>query len=61
MFHVTNRTRSHTWVTTCAVLVLLSWPVPAATPRAKPEEVGLSSERLHRIGETIQRNIQAGR
>ena len=60
MFHVTNRTRSHTWVTTCAVLVLLSWPVPAATPRAKPEEVGLSSERLRRIGETIQRNIQAG-
>jgi CubicO group peptidase (beta-lactamase class C family) len=60
MLHVTNRTRSHAWVTTCAVLVLLSWPVPAATPRAKPEEVGLSSERLHRIGETIQRNIQAG-
>ena len=60
MFHVANRTRSHAWVTTCAILVLLSWPVPAATPRAKPEEVGLSSERLHRIGETIQRNIQAG-
>jgi CubicO group peptidase (beta-lactamase class C family) len=60
MFHVTNRIRSHAWVTTCAVLVLLSWPVPAATPRAKPEEVGLSSERLHRIGETIQRHIQAG-
>jgi len=60
MFHVPNRTRSHAWMTTCAVLVLLSWPVPAATPRAKPEEVGLSSERLHRIGETIQRNIQAG-
>jgi CubicO group peptidase (beta-lactamase class C family) len=60
MFHVTNRIRSHAWVTTCAVLVLLSWPVPAATPRAKPEDVGLSSERLHRIGETIQRHIQAG-
>jgi CubicO group peptidase (beta-lactamase class C family) len=42
------------------LLVLLSWTVPAATPRAKPEEVGLSSERLRRIGETIQRHIEAG-
>lgn len=60
MFHVPNRTRRDAWVTICAVLVLLSWPVPAATPRAKPEDVGLSSERLRRIGEAIQRHIQAG-
>ena len=60
MFHVPNPTHRHAWVTICAVLVMLSWPVPAATPRAKPEEVGLSSERLRRIGEAMQRQIQAG-
>jgi CubicO group peptidase (beta-lactamase class C family) len=32
----------------------------AATPTAKPEEVGLSSERLQRIHELMQRNIDAG-
>lgn len=32
----------------------------AATPTAKPEEVGLSSERLQRISQTIQRRIDAG-
>jgi CubicO group peptidase (beta-lactamase class C family) len=30
-------------------------------PRAKPEEVGLSSERLARIGETLKADIAAGR
>jgi CubicO group peptidase (beta-lactamase class C family) len=30
-------------------------------PRAKPEEVGLSSERLARIGETLKADIEAGR
>jgi CubicO group peptidase (beta-lactamase class C family) len=30
-------------------------------PRAKPEEVGLSGERLARIGETLRADIQAGR
>src|SRR3954464_2034961 len=30
-------------------------------PRAKPEEVGLSSERLARIGETLPADIDAGR
>jgi len=32
-----------------------------ALPRAKPEEVGLSSERLARIGETLKADIEAGR
>jgi CubicO group peptidase (beta-lactamase class C family) len=32
----------------------------AATPTAKPEEVGLSSERLQRIGQSLQRRIDAG-
>jgi len=30
-------------------------------PRAKPEDVGLSSERLSRIGETLKADIDAGR
>src|ERR1700754_2946065 len=30
-------------------------------PRAKPEEVGMSSERLARIGETLKADIAAGR
>jgi CubicO group peptidase (beta-lactamase class C family) len=30
-------------------------------PRAKPEDVGLSSERLARIGETLKADIEAGR
>ncbi len=30
-------------------------------PRAKPEEVGLSSERLARLGETLKADIEAGR
>ncbi len=59
MFHVLNRARGRAFALAC-VLVLLSWPVPAATPRAKPEEVGLSSERLRRVGEAMQRQIQAG-
>src|SRR3954466_14216090 len=30
-------------------------------PRAKPEDVGLSSDRLARIGETLKADIDAGR
>src|SRR3954462_12154886 len=32
-----------------------------ALPRAKPEDVGMSSERLARIGETLKADIDAGR
>jgi CubicO group peptidase (beta-lactamase class C family) len=39
----------------------ISSMVPAATmPTAKPEEVGLSSERLQRIHQLMQRNIEDG-
>ena len=38
----------------------LAWPVTAAAPTARPEEVGLSSARLNRIGELVQRHIAAG-
>jgi CubicO group peptidase (beta-lactamase class C family) len=39
---------------------VLSWPITAATPTAKPEDVGFSSERLHRITDLVQRHITAG-
>jgi CubicO group peptidase (beta-lactamase class C family) len=41
------------------VLAALAWPLTAATPTARPEEVGLSSERLKRVTELIQRHIDA--
>lgn len=47
---------------TAAVLPLLAPPRSIAgddVPRAKPEDVGVSSERLHRIDEVIQRHIDA--
>ena len=53
-------TRSARWL--LAVLVLwavVAWPVAATLPAAKPGDVGLSSERLHRIDELIRRNIDA--
>ena len=40
----------------CAVLVL---PLSAATPTARPEEVGLAPERLKRVTELVQRHIDA--
>jgi CubicO group peptidase (beta-lactamase class C family) len=41
--------------------IILARPLTAATaPTAKPEDVGLSSERLKRIGELVQRHITAG-
>ena len=47
---------------TCVLLVaLLAWPRAAEIPlTTKPEEVGLSSERLQRINEMMQRHIAAG-
>jgi CubicO group peptidase (beta-lactamase class C family) len=41
-------------------VMLASWPLTAAAPTARPEEVGLSTERLKRIGELVQRHIAAG-
>ena len=45
------------------VVAQASWPSAAlagSIPRARPEEVGLSSERLARIGPAMQRHIDAG-
>src|SRR5688572_25960585 len=41
------------------VVAALAWPLEAAAPTAKPEEVGLSSERLKRLTELMQRHIEA--
>src|ERR1700674_1406237 len=41
-------------------LALLAFPLGAASTKAKPEEVGLSSDRLPRIHAAIQRHIEAG-
>src|SRR5262245_10224486 len=48
-------------VKTFLVLTLAALPLVAATlPNAKPEEVGLSTDRLQRIHQMIQRRIDAG-
>ena len=46
----------------CSLLlaILALTVVRASTPTATPEEVGLSSERLQRISQMIQRHIDAG-
>jgi CubicO group peptidase (beta-lactamase class C family) len=41
----------------CAAV--LGLPLTAAAPTARPEEVGLSSERLKRISELMQRHVEA--
>jgi len=38
----------------------LAWPLTAAAPTAKPEEVGLSTDRLKRVAELVQRHIADG-
>jgi CubicO group peptidase (beta-lactamase class C family) len=44
-----------------ATVALMTLPLAAGTvPVGKPEEVGLSSERLKRIGEAVQRHMDAG-
>src|SRR5215813_9220761 len=60
---MTNRTPSKTRSSLlCPLVVLLvTLPLVSATlPNSKPEEVGLSSERLQRINQLIQRRIDAG-
>jgi len=42
------------------VLTMAAWPLVAAQPAAKPEDAGMSSERLKRIHEAMQRHIDAG-
>lgn len=55
------RTVRLTWL---ALVVLgclaLVWPLTAAAPTAKPEDVGLSTDRLKHVAELVQRHITAG-
>jgi CubicO group peptidase (beta-lactamase class C family) len=47
-------------LTSASAVAILALPLGAASvPSGKPEEVGLSSERLHRIHEAVQRHIDA--
>jgi CubicO group peptidase (beta-lactamase class C family) len=39
---------------------MLAGPLTAAAPTGRPEDVGLSSERLKRVAELVQRHITAG-
>jgi CubicO group peptidase (beta-lactamase class C family) len=43
-----------------ACALVLTRPLTAAPPTGKPEDVGLSSERLKRVAELVQRHITAG-
>jgi CubicO group peptidase (beta-lactamase class C family) len=43
-----------------ASTLVLVRPLTAAAPTGKPEDVGLSSERLKRVSELVQRHITAG-
>src|SRR5262252_5912799 len=57
--HMSKANRSS--LRTVLFLLLAALPLVAATlPNAKPEEVGLSSERLQRIHQMLQRRIDAG-
>lgn len=49
-----------TAIASLALFVFLALPVGTATTVGKPEEVGLSSERLQRVAQMIQRRIAAG-
>jgi len=42
------------------LLTVLTFPALTASPTTKPEDVGVSSERLHRINQMIDRHIAAG-
>jgi CubicO group peptidase (beta-lactamase class C family) len=43
-----------------ASALILARPLTAAAPTGRPEDVGLSSERLKRVAELVQRHITAG-
>src|SRR4029453_18213741 len=49
-------------LTGVAIVAVMGLRLVAGTiPVGKPEDVGLSSERLKRIGEAVQRHIEAGK
>ena len=54
----TARAASIALILACAVILVR--PLTAAAPTAKPEDVGLSSDRLKRVAELVQRHVAAG-
>src|SRR4029453_14678821 len=63
MSEETLMARRHVVNSVALVLLLaavLAWPVNAAGPTAKPEEVGFSTERLNRVNDLVQKHIAAG-
>src|SRR5579862_2990629 len=55
------RLRSKAALISLLLSTLLTLPLTAASiQQAKPEELGLSTQRLQRIHETIERHIEAG-
>jgi CubicO group peptidase (beta-lactamase class C family) len=55
-----NTTRAAVAAIVMAWGLTLASPLTAAAPTARPEEVGLSGERLKRISDLVQRHIAAG-
>src|SRR5215469_15595226 len=60
MHAVKRKTRAAILVVSLIWLALVSAAVAETLPNAKPEEVGLSSERLGRVREMLRANITAG-
>ena len=55
-----QRIRSAVVLAVATTCLVLSAPLGATAPSGKPEDAGLSSERLKRVGELVQRHIAAG-
>jgi CubicO group peptidase (beta-lactamase class C family) len=49
----------HSLAAAGALSIALLTTTNAATPTARPEDVGVSSERIRRVAETVQRHIDA--
>jgi CubicO group peptidase (beta-lactamase class C family) len=59
--HMPEHTTVRATAAACLMAAILAAPcIAASVPVAKPEDVGLSSARLERIHESVQRHIDAG-
>jgi len=58
--HDLSASRRRVLLACAAAFVLWHGPLGAAAPTARPEDVGVSGERLQRVGELVQRHISAG-
>jgi CubicO group peptidase (beta-lactamase class C family) len=58
--HMSRAVRTGLPALVVAGCLSLAWPLTAAAPTARPEEVGLSAQRLTRVTELVERHIAAG-